>query len=105
MTDEMWNAFVSLENEIESQELNSTTDEEGERLRLLLEHCEKLSKVLHSAEALIEKLSAQPVVTAPTSQQLQMWREDLSELELQQVSPQVKVSIEQIKEHLRQWDK
>lgn len=109
MIDAMWDAFAQIEDQIRLELLESEDGSEEERRANSLEDkLEVLSKVLSR----VEDVLAEPKepVDEPESRRVRMWIDDLSglnrKLKVEDAREYgMRVTLEEVVEHLKQWDK
>ena len=105
MIDAMWDAFVELDNQVQAELLDATEGSAEERRGVILsEKLATLSQVLGRVEDVLSE-PKEPVVE-PESRRVRMWVDDLSGLNRKLNSAHgVRVTLDEVVEHLKQWDK
>lgn len=109
MIDAMWDAFAQIEDQIRLELLESEDGSEEERRANSLEDkLEVLSKVLSRVEDVLAE-PKEPIVE-PESRRVRMWIDDLSglnrKLKVEDAREYgMRVTLEEVVEHLKQWDK
>ena len=109
MIDAMWDAFVELERSIEQSWLDAETgSNEEQKAKDLQKLCDRLSRVLNKVEEVMSE-PKEPIVE-PEPRRAMMWIDDLSEinrkLEVEDAREHgMRVTLDEVVEHLKQWDK
>jgi len=105
MIDAMWDAFVELERSIEQSWLDAETgSNEEQKAKDLQKLCDRLSRVLNKVEEVMSE-PKEPIVE-PEPRRVTMWIDDLSEIQREPNNEHgLRVTLDEVIEHLKQWDK
>jgi len=106
---EMWEKFVALEEQVETERLFIEGNKKETDLNPVDSICEKLSELdttLCAVDTAMTEASEVEHVVAPEQRRLNMWLGDLEELNQKLHSTHgYRVTLEEVINHLKQWDK